>query len=880
MMTRVPGLFAIALSLPSLMTACGSEDTTSPTAAGKGGQAGADGGSAAGAGTGGAGNSGGGAGLAGSAGSGGGAGTSSLPPAGTAETVRDEHGVAHIFAGDTKSAFYALGIATAEDRLFQMFQHRSYMRGTHAEHFSRAITASSSAADATFNAKLLAHDRKLRILGFAAHADATWAKLPKDVPELLQAFADGVNEHLSRIGASLPEGFVSAGVDAMAPWSPADSLLVWQRIGMLSGAPDYAGEIARLIDCNDGACTLPACDRPLDEASANVLPPSDGTWPPKSSQSSSPGGGAPLFQNEAWDVPLRFSHGFVVSGDKTSTGKPFLFADPKFNVTAPNPWYPFRLVTPEMDVRAATFAGAPGAVLMSSANVSQTVTGGGGDTADVFRIVPGAQPGTYSLDGVDKPYTLRQETIAVRHGSPVTLQVEHTVFGPIIDPLVPNAPAGERYALSYIEHISDSDHSLVAGIELLRAKTLAEYRDALRHWNVPTGNAMYAGVDADSGQGHIAYHTLLGIADRKPVVVQGLDLRGLHPADGSKSANAWAGKLDLDWNPHVVDPPVGYIHNGNSLPVGAWHHALVYSGIAGVGDTYRNLTLRYRLAEVLASGSATPAELHALHYDASSEVARLYRDALKKAAELTSLPPAGPGAPATKKDKVAKVLQALEAWHAAGARLVQSNAWTPLATAVQGVLIVQGRSAGNPVISCRFHEGQGGVSYMLKTLEADPTAFDSVVLDHLFTVAAKAWDQLQGSTPNLPPDVTLWQPSASTDYSSPYQQNFDCIVPGAGATCGLDSSLDVGVPIDLAYTETIADVKAMSYPVSFDFANPDATRAATFPGVNERPSSPFFDNLVPVWEQVGKGEDSLPLAPYSRALLEAKASSVTTVTYQ
>lgn len=877
-MTRLCSLLTIALFLPSLVTACGSDDASS-SSAGSGGQPGVDGGGTGGGGTGGGPE--GGAGLGGDAGTAGAGGAVTLPPAGTAETVRDEHGVAHIFAGDTRSAFYALGIASAEDRLFQMFQHRSYMRGTHAEHFSKAITPSSPSADVAFNAQLLAHDRKMRILGFAAHAEATWKNLPGDIPALLQAFADGVNDHRLGLGSNLPEAFAAAGVTAMAPWTPADSLLAWQRIGMLSGGPNFTPEIAQLIDCNDGTCDAPECDRPLDEAAANVQAPSGGAWPPAGSQAAPPSGSAsaPLFQGDHLEVAFQFSHGFVVSGEKTSTGKPFLFAEPKLGVTAPNPWYPFRLVTPEMDVRAASFAGAPGAVLMSSPNVSQTVTAGGGDTSDVFRITPGAGAGTYSLDGADKPYVLRDETIAVRHGSPVVLQVKETIFGPIIDELVPSAPAGQSYALSYIEHISDQDHSLVAGIELLRAKTLADYRDALRSWNVPTVNAMYAGVDADTGTGHIAYHALLGIADRKPVIVQGQDLRGRHPADGSLSANAWAGKLDLDWTPHVIDPELGYIHNGNSLPAGKWHHELVYTGLAGVGDTYRNLTLRYRLADLLGQGTATPAQLHALHYDASSEVTRLYRDALHKAAELTSLPPAGAGAPTTPRQKAAKVLQALDLWHGAGAALELSNAWARMAQHASAALTVEGRYAGNPQISCRFNEGQGGVSFMLKTLESDPTQFDSVVVEHLLVVAAKAWDAVHAATPNLPSDVTKWQPEGSVDYRSAYQSNFDCVVPGQGATCGLDASHDLVVPMVRSFTNTITDPIGMSYPVSFDFANPDATRAATFPGVNERPSSPFFDNLVPAWEKVGKGEDALPLAPYSRALLEAKASSITTVQY-
>ena len=870
-MRRLTALFALAAALPWALAACGSSDDSADPGTG-----------GASAGTGGDSGTGGGAGQGGLGGTGG-VDPGDLPPPGTAETVRDENGVAHIFAGDTKSAFYAFGIASAEDRLFQMFQHRSYMRGTHAEHFSVQIKSGSPPSFQAFNDKLLAHDRKMRILGFAAHADANWQKLPGDIPELLQAYADGVNEHLKRLAGKLPEGFAAARVDSMQPWTPADSLLAWQRIGMLAGAPSYGQEINRLLDCNDGTCDPPPCNRPLDEAAANVPPPSGGVWPPDSSKNigsgSSGGSNAPLFDAPHADVLFKFSHGFVVGGSKTSTGKPFMFAEPKLGVTAPNPWYPFHLVTPEMNVRAASFAGAPGAVLMSSPNVSQTVTAGGGDTSDVFRITPGTKPDSYQLDGADKAFAIRDETITVRHGTPVTVRVKETVFGPIIDELVPTAPKSQSYALSYIEHLNDSDHSLVGAIDLLRAKNLADYRDALRHWNVPTVNALYAGVNADDGAGHIAYHALVGIADRKPVMVHGEDLRGLHPADGSKSANAWAGKLDINWNPHVIDPAKGYIHNGNSIPVGAWYHKLVYSGIPGIGDTFRNLSQRYRLAELLNGGTATPAQLHALHYDASSEVTRLYRDGLAAAAKLASLPAPPAGAPTTADEKAAKVLQVLDAWHAAGARLEHSNPWARMASVLGGTLVKYGRYAQTPQISCRFNEGQGGVAFMLKSLEADPKELDTMLKDHLLNVAAKAWDALMTAEPNLPTDVDSWKPPTDINFTSAYQSNFDCIVPGSGNTCGLSAKTDIAVPIDRAFTETIADVKGMSYPVSFDFADVDATRAATFPGVNENPSSPFFKDLATAWEKVGKGEDALPTTPYSRKLIETNAVSTTSVNY-
>ena len=71
------------------------------------------------------------------------------------DVVRDAQGVPHIFATTASGAFYRLGFASAEDRLFQMNLLRWTMRGRLAEYL-----------DSTQFDLIIDQDKTARILGW------------------------------------------------------------------------------------------------------------------------------------------------------------------------------------------------------------------------------------------------------------------------------------------------------------------------------------------------------------------------------------------------------------------------------------------------------------------------------------------------------------------------------------------------------------------------------------------------------------------------------------------------------------------------------------------------------------------------------------------
>ena len=104
-------------------------------------------------------------------------GSLSLPGVGAELQIeRDEHGIPTIRAASMRDAMVGLGIAHAQDRLWQMETHRRIGAGRLAEAFGEGA---------------LETDRFLRVLGVRRTAAAQWAQLPATSRDLLQAYADG-----------------------------------------------------------------------------------------------------------------------------------------------------------------------------------------------------------------------------------------------------------------------------------------------------------------------------------------------------------------------------------------------------------------------------------------------------------------------------------------------------------------------------------------------------------------------------------------------------------------------------------------------------------------------------------------------------------------
>lgn len=130
------------------------------------------------------------------------------------EIVRTNADVPHIFAANDNDAFYALGFAHAQDRLWQMTLLRRTVQGRLSE---------------IFGPKTLRTDELMRRLDLYDLALSSVAAQDASTTGALQFYAAGVNAWIEQVntgalGRGAPEFFLfSSQIDA---WAPADLIAI------------------------------------------------------------------------------------------------------------------------------------------------------------------------------------------------------------------------------------------------------------------------------------------------------------------------------------------------------------------------------------------------------------------------------------------------------------------------------------------------------------------------------------------------------------------------------------------------------------------------------------------------------------------------------
>lgn len=458
-----------------------------------------------------------------------------------AEVVRDKQGVVHIFAATERDAYRALGYAHAQDRLWQMETMRRAGAGRLAELIGTK-----------YGDFALRTDRLMRTLGVRHAAEAMAATLSPDARAAFEAYAEGVNAYLATRSEGLPVEFQLLR-HTPEPWSVADSL-VWAKLMALQLSANYRDELFR--------------SRVLERLSPQQV---DDLFPPDA-----PGSPTTL-ASDLRGMDLRetvrrtlaalpqmgfdtASNEWVLTGARTTTGKPILANDPHLALEAPILWYLARIVTPGFTVTGATVPGVPLTILGHNGKVAWGLTTTHSDTQDLFVEKPDPQdPARYLTPDGSQPFETRAETIGIAGEASQTLTIRSTRHGPVISdldaPSIDGKTPGPVLALSF-PGLADDDTSAEALYRLNHAGSAEAVRDALRLHIAPQQNVVYADVT-----GEVGFIT----PGRVPIRRKG---DGRVPVPGWSGEYDWTGYLPYYALPQAVSPPTGQFVNANNAVVG------------------------------------------------------------------------------------------------------------------------------------------------------------------------------------------------------------------------------------------------------------------------------------------------------------------------
>jgi penicillin G amidase len=501
------------------------------------------------------------------------------------EIFRDKWGVPHIYAQSTPDLVFAQGFIHAQERLWQMdFSHR-LVAGRLSE-----ILGSVS----------VPLDRWMRTLTMRRVAESEVDLLDGESRLLAERYADGVNACIQ--SEPLPLEFRLLN-HTPEPWTPADSLS-WVKMMSWSLCVNWEAEIlrARLVD-RLGLETAASLEPVLPPEWVRVVPPGVdysciGSAALERAAESRKFTGPSSRQGVG-------SNNWVLSGSRTNTGMPILANDMHLGMSAPAIWFENHLISDELHVTGVSFPGLPLVIAGHNEQLAWGFTNGFPDVQDLYmehlRQTPDGKT-EYEFRGEWLETEVRQEEIKVKDADPVIERVVVTRHGPIINSLIEGEGMESSLALRWTA--LERANTFRTLIDMNRASSCDDFREALRGWLCPTQNVVYA-----DRQGNIGY----SFPGNIPIRARG---NGAVPAPGWTGEYEWVGYIPYEELPHISNPKSGYIASANNRVV---NHDYPY----WVSPDYCTSSRARRIVELIEEkGVLTVDEIKSMHMDQVSILAR------------------------------------------------------------------------------------------------------------------------------------------------------------------------------------------------------------------------------------------------------------------
>ena len=450
---------------------------------------------------------------------------------------RDSYGVPHIFAENQNDAARALGYAHASERLFQMEMQRRAGQGRLSE---------------IIGPDMLGVDKFTRTLGLYRLAQSSFAAMSPEAQNYFEAYAEGVNAWLETHRHKLPPEFLLLHTTP-EKWQPADSI-VWGKLMALQLSHNYALELLR---------AELAQKMPSEQVQWLFPMPPPGT--PVTTQPIVPVEQSSRSAEQKLAMLLGLDHAasneWVIGGARTESGKPILANDPHLGLEAPILWYLARIVTPQGSVKGATVPGLPVVLLGQNDHLAWGFTTTGSDVEDLFvETVDPASSDHYLAPGGSEPFTVHDEYIPIKDAPDYLLKIRTTRHGPVLSDINSKMAAlagpGKVMALAFTG-LGDKDTTSEALMRIDRAQNAAGLMEALKLYQTPAQNVVYA--DSDGAFGYINPGLV-------PIRKKG---DGLMPVDGASGDYDWIGTIPLERAPQIANPVAGYVFNANNPTVGA-----------------------------------------------------------------------------------------------------------------------------------------------------------------------------------------------------------------------------------------------------------------------------------------------------------------------
>jgi penicillin amidase len=450
--------------------------------------------------------------------------------------VYDAYGIPHINAQNDRDAYFAFGYVHAQDRLFQMAMLRRVVQGRLSEIIGKSMVKT---------------DEYLRVLSLNKIANHSAEEFMKNADEPVKqeliSYVNGINAFIKK--GSLPIEFTLMGFKP-APFTVQDVFGIATYISLtftsaLTDDPLYYRIYEKYGD---------AYLKDLDADSATV------SQMGNARKSVLLAGLVKNIRNIQSLVPMPIwegSNNWVISKERSKSGKVMLANDTHIKYSQPSVWYEADIRYPGFHLYGYYLAGMPFALVGHTDRYGWGLTIFPFDNMDLYAEKQNPDnPNQYLHDGKWLDYQISNDTIKVKNGEKIPFTIRYTLHGPLLNSVVQNMTLKKDVPVSLWwapMHLKTS--SLEALYQINNATGLKSFEKGVSLIDIVGLNVVYGDVDDN-----IAWWG----AGKIPIHPAGVNPRLI--LDGSSGKSDITGFYSFEKNPHAINPPEGILNTSNNAP--------------------------------------------------------------------------------------------------------------------------------------------------------------------------------------------------------------------------------------------------------------------------------------------------------------------------
>lgn len=390
------------------------------------------------------------------------------------QVIYDDYGVPHIYATNSKDAYFVLGFTHAQERLFQMEIIRRLSQGKLAE---------------ILGPSLIGTDKKMRTLGFGKMAKENAEEFLSQNGEMqqqAQAYLAGINAFIEQDRLPIefkmlgfkPQKFITEDIYSTIGYMALSFSIAMTVEPVMQAISEQLGDDYLKVFESDSISGKPAY-RPyaIKEIIAKNIIKDVESFP--------------------YDLPIPYwegSNSWLLSKNKTKSGKAIFANDTHIGYSQPAVWFEAYLEYPGSSIYGYYLAGVPFAIMGHNENLAWGLTIFPLDNMDLYYETVNSDNTKYLQGDKWENFHIFPQTIKVKDSSDVNYDIRWTKRGPIVSDDFDQVIQVDNNKLVSLYWTPNHVKSQVIKATYLMAKAnnISEFEEAMPFIDILGLNVMYA----------------------------------------------------------------------------------------------------------------------------------------------------------------------------------------------------------------------------------------------------------------------------------------------------------------------------------------------------------------------------------------------------